>query len=62
MTVSDRELIGHLFFVAKAIAEREKPENNGYRLVINNGDDAGQVVPHIHLHLLFGRRFGWPPG
>jgi histidine triad (HIT) family protein len=35
---------------------------NGYRLVINQGDDAGQTVPHLHVHLLGGRRLGWPPG
>ena len=35
---------------------------NGYRLVLNNGAAAGQIVPHLHLHVLSGRRFGWPPG
>ncbi|HWR72098.1 MAG TPA: histidine triad nucleotide-binding protein [Nitrospirota bacterium] len=60
--ISDRELIGHLFFIAKTIASRKGLEKKGYRMVINNGLDAGQTVFHIHLHLLSGRRFAWPPG
>jgi histidine triad (HIT) family protein len=35
---------------------------NGYRLVLNNGAGAGQIVPHLHLHVMSGRRFAWPPG
>jgi histidine triad (HIT) family protein len=62
ITISDRELIGHLFFVARTIASHKKLELNGYRMVINNGRDAGQAVFHIHLHLLAGRPFAWPPG
>jgi histidine triad (HIT) family protein len=62
IAVSDRELIGHLFFVAKSIASLKKLDKGGYRMVINNGLDAGQSVFHIHLHLLSGRRFLWPPG
>lgn len=62
ITLSDRELIGHLFYVAKLIASQKKLDRNGYRLVINNGVDAGQSVFHIHLHLMSGRRFAWPPG
>lgn len=58
----ERELIGHLFFVAKMLGEKRGLDINGYRLVINNGRDAGQAVFHIHLHLLSGRRFAWPPG
>ncbi len=60
--ISDRELVGHLFFIAKTIASRKGLEKKGYRMVINNGQDAGQTVFHIHLHLLSGRRFSWPPG
>ncbi len=59
---SDRELIGHLFFVAQTLAEKRGLEKRGYRMVINNGRDAGQTVFHIHLHLLSGRVFAWPPG
>lgn len=62
IVVSDRELIGHLFFVAKTIASQKKLDVGGYRMVINNGVDAGQTVFHIHLHLLAGRGFAWPPG
>jgi histidine triad (HIT) family protein len=59
---SDRELIGHLFFVAQTLAETRGLNKGGYRMVINNGRDAGQTVFHIHLHLLSGRAFSWPPG
>ena len=62
VTVADRELIGHLFFVAKSIASQKGLEKNGYRMVINNGREAGQTVFHVHLHLLSGRAFAWPPG
>ena len=62
ISISDREVIGHLFFVAKKIAATKNLEKNGYRMVINNGRDAGQTVFHVHLHLLSGRAFSWPPG
>jgi histidine triad (HIT) family protein len=62
MQGSDKEQVGHLFFIAKNIASQNKLDRNGFRLVINNGSGAGQTVFHIHLHLLSGRRFGWPPG
>lgn len=62
ITEKDRDLIGHLFFVAKTIAAEKKLDKNGYRLVINNGPGAGQTVFHIHLHLLSGRALAWPPG
>jgi histidine triad (HIT) family protein len=62
MVSSDRELFGHLFFIARTIAESYKLDTNGYRLVLNNGSGAGQTVFHIHLHLLSGRIFSWPPG
>lgn len=62
IVVADRELVGHLFFVARSIASQKGLEKNGYRMVINNGVDAGQTVFHIHLHLLSGRKFSWPPG
>lgn len=62
ITVADRELVGHLFFVARSLAAQKGLEDGGYRMVINNGRAAGQAVFHIHLHLLSGRRFSWPPG
>lgn len=62
IAAADRELVGHLFFVAKTIAAHKGLEKGGYRMVINNGIDAGQSVFHVHLHLLSGRKFSWPPG
>jgi histidine triad (HIT) family protein len=62
MKQTDREMVGHLFFVAQEIAEKRGLERSGYRMVINNGRDAGQTVFHLHLHLLSGRPFSWPPG
>jgi diadenosine tetraphosphate (Ap4A) HIT family hydrolase len=62
IVVTDREVVGHLFFIAKTIASKQGLDKGGYRMVINNGHDAGQSVFHIHLHLLSGRKFAWPPG
>lgn len=62
MTDADRELVGHLYRVAARIASERGFADKGYRLVLNNGKGAGQVVPHLHLHVFSGRRFGWPPG
>jgi len=59
-TSNDTELLGHLLFVAKKITDDLKIED--YRVVINNGSEAGQTVFHLHLHVLAGRTFGWPPG
>ncbi len=58
---SDKELLGHLLLVSKKIADKYNLNDN-YRLVINNGADAGQSVFHIHVHLLGGRGLTWPPG
>ncbi|MFQ3680322.1 MAG: histidine triad nucleotide-binding protein [Pseudanabaenaceae cyanobacterium] len=58
---ADEPLLGHLLVVAAQVA-REQGLTNGYRLVINNGADAGQTVFHLHLHLLGGRSLQWPPG
>jgi histidine triad (HIT) family protein len=57
----DRELIGHLHLVAARLA-KELGITDGYRLVINCRERAGQTVPHLHLHLLGGRDMTWPPG
>ena len=62
LVATDREIIGHLFFIAKTIASRQGLNKGGYRMVVNNGHDAGQSVFHVHLHLLSGRKFAWPPG
>ncbi len=63
----DESLIGHLFTVARRVAKElgVAPDENlkgGYRLVFNVGEGAGQTVFHLHLHLLGGRSFTWPPG
>ncbi len=51
----------HLLFAARLVAEK-LGLNDGYRLVINQGEAAGQTVPHLHMHLLAGRPLSWPPG
>lgn len=58
---ADKALLGHLHVVAKKLAAQLNLEN-GYRLVLNCKEQAGQTVPHLHLHLLGGREFSWPPG
>jgi histidine triad (HIT) family protein len=58
----DGELLGHLFAVAARLAREAGLPERGYRIVTNIGPDAGQSVPHLHFHLLGGRRFAWPPG
>ncbi len=55
-------LLGELLLVSKELALQLGIKENGYRIVINNGVDAGQEVPHLHLHLLAGRKLNWPPG
>ena len=57
----DTPLLGHLMRKAAEIA-REHSLDGGYRVVVNNGDDGGQTVHHLHLHLLGGRSMHWPPG
>lgn len=58
----DKLLIGEMFLVAKRLAREVGVSDSGYRLVLNCRRDAGQDVYHIHLHLLAGRKFTWPPG
>jgi histidine triad (HIT) family protein len=57
----DRELLGHLMVTAANIA-RDQGYGDAFRLVVNNGEGAGQTVFHLHVHLLGGRAFSWPPG
>lgn len=61
-SAADMQLLGELLLVAKDLAHKEGLEDRGYRIVINNGAEAGQTVFHLHLHLLGGRSFRWPPG
>ena len=58
----DAELLGKLLLAARTVAQLEGLTESGYRLVINNGRDGGESVPHLHVHLLGGRRLQWPPG
>ena len=58
----DEALVGRLMNVARQVAEQEGVRDSGYRLVFNVGDDALNSVPHLHLHVIGGRKMGWPPG
>ena len=58
----DHQVLGHLLLKAAHVAEQLGLKDKGYRLVINNGPDAGESVPHLHMHILGGRKLDWPPG
>lgn len=58
----DAATLGHLLLTGASIARSEGISESGYRLVINNGPDGGETVPHLHVHLLGGRPLAWPPG
>jgi histidine triad (HIT) family protein len=58
---NDSALLGHLLWAAARIARAQSLEK-GYRVVINTGEDGGQTVDHLHVHLLGGRAMNWPPG
>ena len=60
-TADDQQLLGHLLLKAAEVAQKIGL-TDGYRLVINNGRDGGESVPHLHVHILGGRRMKWPPG
>ncbi len=60
-TAADQKLLGHLLLKAGDIARNEGVSDN-FRLVVNNGESAGQTVFHLHIHLMAGRAFNWPPG
>jgi histidine triad (HIT) family protein len=62
LTAAHGALLGDLFETAAAVATMEGVAEGGYRLVFNVGDDSGNSVPHLHLHVLGGRKLGWPPG
>lgn len=57
----DESLLGHLLLVARDMA-RKLGLGQGFRLVVNNGPQGGEAVPHLHVHLLAGRQLRWPPG
>jgi histidine triad (HIT) family protein len=58
----DQALLGHLLLKAAEVAALVGLKEGGYRLVINNGRDGGESVPHLHCHILGGRPMTWPPG
>lgn len=62
LQAGDGELLADLFILANRCAAEQGIAAGGYRLVMNVGDDAGNSVPHLHLHVLGGRRLAWPPG
>ena len=55
-------MLGHLLYVAKKVAGDKGLDENGYRVVINNGKDGCQSVYHLHLHVIGGQQLSWPPG
>jgi histidine triad (HIT) family protein len=61
ITPEDQSLLGHLHLVAAKLAQ-DFGLHDGYRLIINCNEHAGQTVPHLHMHLMGGRDFSWPPG
>ena len=62
LQADDAALVGKLFLAAKQVAKEAGHAEDGYRVVMNCGLDAGQTVFHIHLHVLAGRALSWPPG
>jgi len=60
-TPDDHKLLGHILLKAAEVAKKLDLKS-GYRLVINNGEDGGETVPHLHVHILGGRHLAWPPG
>jgi histidine triad (HIT) family protein len=62
VTAEDGPLLAEVLGAARQVAEKEGVEERGYRLVFNVGEDAQNSVSHLHLHVLGGRRMGWPPG
>jgi histidine triad (HIT) family protein len=61
-TAVQLQVLPHMIAAANRIAEPEGLVERGFRLVINQGPEAGLVVTHLHMHMLGGRRFSWPPG
>jgi histidine triad (HIT) family protein len=62
LTLDESALAGEMLLVAKHITHAENICEQGYRLVFNTNDDGGQSVPHLHMHVLGGRKMTWPPG
>jgi histidine triad (HIT) family protein len=62
VTAEDADTLAEMVATAQEVARQEGIADSGYRLVFNVGDDALNSVPHLHLHVLGGKRLGWPPG
>lgn len=62
LSLEDQTLLGHLMCVVPKIAKQEGISENGFRLVVNTGVDAGQTVWHLHMHVMGARPMAWPPG
>jgi histidine triad (HIT) family protein len=58
----DHAVLGHLLLKAAEVAKQLGLTKKGFRLVFNNGPDAGEAVPHLHCHIIGGRKMSWPPG
>jgi histidine triad (HIT) family protein len=61
-SAEDQNLLGHMMTKIKLITEQQGLTENGFRLIINNGPNGGEAVPHLHIHILGGRQMLWPPG
>lgn len=61
VTTADAELLAYMLGKVKMIAEKTGIAEKGFRIVINTGDDGGQTVKHLHIHLIGGKVLGWPP-
>ncbi len=61
-TAEDQTLLGHLMLKVGEIARQEQFAERGFRTVINNGENGGETVPHLHIHILAERKLQWPPG
>jgi histidine triad (HIT) family protein len=61
-STEDQALLGHLLLKAAEVAAKLGLKESGYRLVVNNGRDGGETIPHLHIHILGGRHLRWPPG
>ncbi|GAA5481723.1 histidine triad nucleotide-binding protein [Haloferula sargassicola] len=61
-SAEDQAVLGHMLLVAGELARSGGFAEKGFRLVINNGPDGGEAVPHLHIHVLAGRAMTWPPG
>jgi histidine triad (HIT) family protein len=61
-SAADEALLGKLLLACRAVADKLELQTSGYRVVINSGPDAGETVPHLHVHVLGKRALAWPPG